>query len=166
MKGIVMYRLSFPDLVDEVKIRIVAGFVVLLSITILVTGHFWIAYLLAVNYILSLSLGPRFSPLAFLAEFLVLPILQTRKKLIPGPPKRFAQLIGALLSLTILFGYYYFGNILLAKSVIFGLLFFSTLESVVGFCTGCFIFNLLMRAGLIPAPICEKCMNLSKQTTI
>jgi hypothetical protein len=157
-----MHRYKFPDQVDEVKVRIVAGIVVLLTTTILATSHFWIAYILATSYILTVFLGPRFNPIAIFADAVLVPFFRARKKLIPGPPKRFAQMIGALLSLMILFGYYYFGNILVAKIVVFVLLFFSILESFVGFCAGCFFFNLLMRAGFIPAPICEKCINLSE----
>jgi hypothetical protein len=36
----------------------------------------------------------------------------------------------------------------------------ATLESVFAFCLGCRIFALLMRAGIIPESVCERCNNL------
>ena len=33
------------------------------------------------------------------------------------------------------------------------------LESVFGYCIGCRVFGLLMRAGVIPADTCAKCNN-------
>ena len=46
-------------------------------------------------------------------------------------------------------------------AVLGGLVFFAALESIVGFCTGCFVFGYLMRWGVIPKEICEKCNNLN-----
>lgn len=159
-----MGNFTFPDLVNERKVRITAGIVVIVSFLIIITDQFWLAWFLALNYLLTVSAGPRFSPFARLADTFVLNRFHLKKKMIPGPPKRFAQLIGTLLSLTILFCFYYLENLILAKSVVFLLLFFSTLESFVGFCAGCYIFGLMMRIGLIPAPVCEKCLNISKRS--
>ncbi len=36
----------------------------------------------------------------------------------------------------------------------------ATLESVFAFCIGCQLFGLLIRMGLIPDEICERCNNL------
>jgi hypothetical protein len=35
----------------------------------------------------------------------------------------------------------------------------ATLESVFAFCIGCKLFALLMRAGVIPAAVCERCVS-------
>jgi len=40
---------------------------------------------------------------------------------------------------------------------------FSGLESIVGFCAGCWLFGLLMKAGVIPADVCEACNNVSSR---
>jgi len=45
-----------------------------------------------------------------------------------------------------------------AKSLVGVLAVFATLESVVGFCAGCFVFNHLMRWGLIPESVCRECL--------
>jgi hypothetical protein len=37
----------------------------------------------------------------------------------------------------------------------------ATLESVFGLCLGCQVFALLMRAGVIPEEVCERCNNLA-----
>jgi len=37
----------------------------------------------------------------------------------------------------------------------------ATLESVFGYCLGCKTFGLLMRAGIIPAEVCEACNNIA-----
>jgi hypothetical protein len=37
----------------------------------------------------------------------------------------------------------------------------ATLESVFAFCVGCKVFGLLMRVGVVPDEICERCSSLS-----
>jgi hypothetical protein len=41
------------------------------------------------------------------------------------------------------------------------LLVFATLESVVGFCTGCWLFGRLMQPGVIPEATCQACNNIT-----
>ena len=57
--------------------------------------------------------------------------------------------------------FYAFGLTQAAYGVLGVLLAFATLESVLGFCAGCFVFGYLMRWGFVPAETCEKCNNLS-----
>ena len=35
------------------------------------------------------------------------------------------------------------------------------LESIAGYCLGCKVFGLLMRAGLVPADVCAECADIS-----
>jgi Domain of unknown function (DUF4395) len=37
----------------------------------------------------------------------------------------------------------------------------ATLESVLGLCLGCKVFTVLMRAGVIPNEVCERCNNIA-----
>lgn len=37
------------------------------------------------------------------------------------------------------------------------------LEAIVGFCVGCRLFGLLIRAGLVPAEICAECADISSR---
>ena len=48
----------------------------------------------------------------------------------------------------------------LAGALVAILVLFATLESVVGFCAGCRLFGLLMRAGVIPEETCEANNNI------
>jgi amino acid permease len=81
--------------------------------------------------------------------------------MVPGPPKRFAQTIGAVTTtlgaiLALPLGIDTAGYVVFAIMAIF-----ATLESVFAFCVGCQIFALLMRAGIIPDEVCEACADIS-----
>ena len=54
-----------------------------------------------------------------------------------------------------------FGLTTLANALVALLLVFATLESVVGFCTGCWLFGRLMQAGVIPEATCQACNNIT-----
>ena len=41
---------------------------------------------------------------------------------------------------------------------------FAVLESVFGFCAGCWVFGHLMRWGLVPEAICVECQDISLRT--
>jgi hypothetical protein len=55
----------------------------------------------------------------------------------------------------------YFGFLFEYKLTLSILAFFAFLESFLGFCAGCFVFSYLMKWGIIPEEICEKCNNLN-----
>ena len=82
-------------------------------------------------------------------------------KFVPGPPKRFAQGIGLIVSTTAAVASLGFGITWLAGALVALLVVFATLESVVGFCTGCWLFSRLMQAGLIPEATCQACNNIT-----
>lgn len=84
-----------------------------------------------------------------------------RHKPVAGPPKRFAQTVGLAFSATALVLAYTVSSLVAAKAVLGVLLLFATLESLAGFCAGCFVFGYLMRWGLVPRDVCERCNNLS-----
>src|SRR4051794_34225073 len=89
--------LSFPNPVNEKAARVVAAGVIVLCLLALLPGLTWLSLPIAVGFLLRVASGPRFSPLGLLATRLVAPRLGS-PKLVPGPPKRFAQAIGASLS--------------------------------------------------------------------
>ena len=37
------------------------------------------------------------------------------------------------------------------------------LESILGYCLGCRVFGLLMRAGLVPEVVCQECADVSRR---
>ena len=89
---------GFPNPVNEKAARVVAGLVVLTAVTALVFQAGWLLWLLAAGFLLRVLSGPRFSPFGLLATKVVAPRLG-RPKLVPGPPKRFAQGLGLTFSL-------------------------------------------------------------------
>ena len=150
---------TFPNPVNEKAARSVAGGVVILAALTLLTQWWWLAALLAVGFALRVAGGPRFSPLGRLAVHVIAPRFG-EARLVPGPPKRFAQTIGLLFSggaaVALAAGADTVATVLLATLVVFALL-----ESVVGFCAGCWVFGHLMRLGVIPQETCEACSNLT-----
>ncbi|MGO8055979.1 DUF4395 family protein, partial [Rhizobium leguminosarum] len=70
--------------------------------------------------------------------------------LVPGPPKRFAQSVGLTTTTVAAVAAIGFGWTSLAFLLIAVLLVFALLESVIGFCAGCWAFGVLMRLGAIP----------------
>ena len=152
--------LGFPNPVNEKAARVVAASVALISITALATGWYFLLPVLAVGFWLRVATGPSLSPLGQLATRVVAPLLGPAKE-VPGPPKRFAQTIGAVLTTVGSLLFFVFGVTVAAPVVLTVMALFATLESVFGICVGCHLFNLLMRLGLIPAEVCEACNDLS-----
>ena len=158
MTTLVKKLLTFPNPVNEYAARSVAGMVVLLCIATLVFRTPWLLWPLALGFVARVASGPRFSPFGQLATKVVAPRLGPAK-LVPGPPKRFAQTIGATLSVGALVGYY-LGAPPVSWVLVRMITVAATLESVVGFCLGCAIFARLQAAGLIPASVCEACNDI------
>lgn len=152
--------LGFPNPVDEVSARLVAGGVVLLAAAYLSTGNRGVLAVLSLGFLARVLTGPKLSPLGRLVTDVVRPRLAVRPKLVPGPPKRFAQGVGAAFSVTALV-LALAGAATAATVVVAVLATFATLESVFAFCMGCTVFGWLMRAGVIPESVCESCANLA-----
>lgn len=150
---------AFPNPVNEYAARITAGLVVLLAAATLLTGSGWGLLLIAVGFWLRVLFGPRISPLALLSVKVLAPRLG-RARLVPGPPKRFAQGMGAAVSTTALV-LFAVGAVPAAWIVLAILVVAASLEAFAGFCLGCVIFGLLQRRGLIPEDVCEACNNIS-----
>jgi uncharacterized protein DUF4395 len=155
---------SFPNPVNEKAARVVAGVVALTGVVILLTGWHWLLVVLAYGFWARVLTGPTLSPLGRLAMRVVAPLLGA-PKYVAGPPKRFAQGIGA--ALTSVAAVLALGlGLDTAADVLTGLLVVAaTLESVVALCLGCQIFAVLMRAGFVPRETCERCANIWAQPT-
>jgi hypothetical protein len=151
--------IGFPNPVNEKAARSVAAGVVVLSVITIATNWHWLLIPIAVGFWLRVAAGPRFSPLGQLATKVIAPNLG-EAKLVPGPPKRFAQTIGAVVTTiaavgSLALGLHWLGTVLLAVMVVF-----ATLESALGLCVGCQIFAVLMRVGVIPPETCEACNDI------
>ncbi len=148
---------SFPNPVNEMAARMVAGMVVVMVLAITLAEQWWVLFLLAYGFLARVSTGPKLSPAALLATRVLAPMLRLHKP-VPGPPKRFAQGIGFVFSTTALVLYFVAGSAVAAKVVLAVLGLFAALESGVGFCAGCFVFGYLMRWGIIPESVCRECV--------
>jgi len=150
---------SFPNPVNEVSARLVAGGVLVMSLLTIGFNLKWATGVIAYGFIARVLTGPSLSPLGQLMTRVVTPRLRVAARPVPGPPKRFAQGIGvtfsvAALILTIL-GYWGAAQIVLGMLAAAALL-----ESVFALCLGCKAFALLMRVGVVPEEVCEKCTNI------
>jgi hypothetical protein len=131
--------------------------VVFLGVVAIVLSWHWFAVVLAVGFALRVLWGQRFSPLALLATRVIVPWLGLAPRPVPGPPKRFAQLIGLAFATVAALLFFAFDASLAGDLVLGALVVAATLESVVGLCLGCRAFALLMRVGVIPPEVCERC---------
>jgi hypothetical protein len=153
--------LSFPNPVNEVSARLVAAGVVLLALATLGLRQPLLIVPMAYGFWARVLTGPKLSPLGQLVTRVVTPAVAAQPKYVPGPPKRFAQGIGAAFTTVALLLHFGFGATGAAYALIGVLAVFATLESVFGFCMGCTVFGWLMRAGVIPEEVCQACNDLS-----
>lgn len=150
---------SFPNPVNEKAARTVAGGVLVGAVATLATGWYWLMIPIAYGFWARVLAGPKLSPLGWAAMRVVAPRLGERRY-VPGPPKRFAQVIGSVIStatlvLGLILGLHTEADVLLGLLVIA-----AGLESIFGFCIGCQIFGLLMRVGVIPDEVCAQCADI------
>jgi hypothetical protein len=151
--------LGFPNPVNEKAARVVAGGVVVMAVVTLLTGWQWVIGVMALGFLARVLTGPRLSLLGQFATRLVAPRLGA-PTMVPGPPKRFASGIGLALTAVAAIASFGFGATLPATTLVAVVLVFALMESVIGFCTGCWLFGLLMKLGLIPRETCEACDNV------
>src|SRR5205085_2435066 len=91
---------SFPDPVNEVSARLVAGGVVLMSVLTIALDQPWLTAVIAYGFVARVLTGPTLSPLGQIVTKGITPRLPLRERPVPGPPKRFAQGMGVAFSLT------------------------------------------------------------------
>jgi Domain of unknown function (DUF4395) len=149
---------SFPHPVNEKAARSVAGLVVVLAAVTLATGAWWLTVPLALGFWARVLTGPTLSPFGQVATRLIAPRLGA-PRYVSGPPKRFAQGMGATMStaaaVLALAGAHTAATVLLALLVAA-----ATLESVFALCLGCKVFGLLMRTGVVPDDVCAECADI------
>lgn len=151
--------LGFPNPVNEKAARVVAGVVLASAVLILATGWLWLLVPLAYGFWARVLTGPKLSPLGWLAQRKVAPRLGEPKH-VPGPPKRFAQGMGAAITTTAAVLGLAAGATGAASVLVAALGVAAGLESIFALCLGCQIFALLMRAGVVPEHVCEECADI------
>lgn len=155
---------SFPNPVNEVSARLVAAGVVAMSTAALAFQLEWLVVLIALGFLARVATGPTLSVLGQLVTRVITPRLPAAPKLVPGPPKRFAQGIGAVFSVTSALLLLAFDLDTAGWIVLAALTLAAALEAVFAFCLGCKIFALLTRMGLVPDTICEACNDITART--
>jgi Domain of unknown function (DUF4395) len=152
---------SFPNPVNEKAARVVASGVLVAVLVTLATSWYWLLIPLAYGFWARVLTGPTLSPLGWIAQNVVAPRLGPKRP-VAGPPKRFAQGIGAVMStmalvLALAVSHQAADGVLIVLVVAAGL------ESIFGYCVGCKFFGLLMRAGLVPETVCEECADIRRR---
>jgi Domain of unknown function (DUF4395) len=156
---------SFPNPVNEVATRITAGCIATLAIAAIVLRQPWLVALLSYGFVARALTGARLSPLALVVTRVLVPRLRLPTRPVPGPPKRFAQSVGAALTLAGVIGYFGFGLSGLVYLLLAVLATFAFLEAAFGLCVGCKVFALGMRLNLVPVEVCAACENIALRTS-
>ena len=151
---------SFPNPVNETSARVVASGVVLMAVLFLATGWSWVLAIMTYGFLARVLTGPTLSPLGRLATQVITPRIDVEHTFCAGPPKRFAQGIGATFTVTASVLWFGFGLEGAAQVVIAMLLVAASLEAFLGFCLGCTIFSFGMKVGIVPEEVCERCNNI------
>jgi hypothetical protein len=148
--------LRFPLAVNEKAARVVAGVVALTALTALLTGAHWLVVPLFYGFLARVLAGPTLSPLAQLATRVIAPRLGPPRH-VPGPPKRFAQGMGAAMTGGALVAWLA-GATGVVELLLVALAVAATLESAFALCLGCKVFAGLVRLGVVPQSVCERCV--------
>ncbi len=149
----------FPEVVNENAARVVASIVTIFSILAVLFPSYLTIIPLLYGFLARVLYGPDYSPAAQLALRGIIPIFKISNKPTAGIPKRFAQFIGLIFSLSALL-FFSFNLVLEFQITISILAFFAFLEASLGFCAGCYAFSLLIKWGIVPEETCERCNNL------
>jgi hypothetical protein len=135
---------------------------VVMAVLVGVLDWGWVLVPLTYGFVARVACGPRFSPVGLFATKVVAPRLAGRAKFVPGPPKRFAQAVGVLFSVTASV-LWLVGETGPARVVVLMLAAAAFLEAAFALCLGCKAFAVLMRVGVIPESVCEDCNDLTRR---
>ena len=150
----------FPNPVNEIAARVVAAGVLILALLTLTTRRPWLLVPIAYGFVARALSGPTLSPLGQLSTRVITPRLPIPPKLVAGPPKRFAQALGAVVSVSAALLALVYRRTTAAYTLVSLMVVFATLESAFGFCIGCKLFGVLIRLGLVPEDVCAECANI------
>lgn len=135
LTGLAQTVLNFPNPVNEVAARMV----VTISVAFVISGQWWLLAILTYGFTAWVATGPTLSPMGLLTTRFLAPYSGLTPRLVPGPPKLLAQMIGLVFSVTGLTLYFAMGSAVPAKAALTVLAAFA-------------------RWGLIPRSVCEECI--------
>ena len=125
--------------INENKARLIAFFVLALTLVYLKTGFWLIMAFLLMDFVLRATNLGRYSLLGFISDA-VIKQLKIKPKPVDRAPKRFAAMIGVLFTIAILAS-----SVLQLHVVVFSLAavlsIFACLESFFAFCAGCYVYS-------------------------
>lgn len=152
-----------PAVLDEITVRLVAAAILVIAVVALATQQWWLYAVLAVDFLIRASLGPRFSPVAEPVRRVVRPRIARPPVPTAAAPKRFAAGIGAVLTgvAAVLLALASPAGPAAATAVwLIGLamVVFPALEAFLGLCIGCHLFRLLIHIGLARETVCVDCV--------
>ena len=150
---------SFHETINEYAARTVAGFIVIMALAYLYSHNIYLLAFMVYGFLARVMAGPSLSPIALLVTKIIIPQMGDPYAECPGPPKRFAQFVGLIFTSS---AFYYIirGESITAYLLIGVLALFASLESIMGFCAGCWFFKQMMKWGWIPQRVCEKCNDI------
>jgi hypothetical protein len=151
---------AFPDPVNETAVRVTAAGVATMAVTALVTQQAWVLGVIAYGFIARVIAGPRLSPLALLSTRVITPRITGPHRFVAGPPKRFAQGLGAVATSASVIAYYVADWEAVAWTIAGIIVVLATLEFALRICIGCLIYARLVRAGAIRGSDCPECADV------
>jgi hypothetical protein len=149
---------SFPNPVNETSARLVALGVVVQTLLFLVFREGWLLVPLVFGFSARVLTGPTMSPLGQFSVRVATPFVEQRWGVVPrhmpGPPKRFAQVIGLAFTTGAAVGWAT-GATWLAFALLGGLLVAASLETFGAICLGCIAYSAIWG--------CDDCDDISER---
>jgi hypothetical protein len=134
-----------PYRVNEIVVRIIAFFVVLLGIACLLTQNYYAIFLLTIDFAIRAFTSGKLSLLKILS-LQIFKVISVQEKLTDLAPKKFAAILGFMfclfISLLYLFHFYNGATILTLILIVF-----AVLESMFAVCVGCYLYTFLKKIG-------------------
>ncbi len=135
--------------VNENKVRVVAFFVLIAAIVYLITTSWIVAAVLSVDFLLRAFNFNTYSPFGIISSETV-KLFKLQNKPVDRAPKRFAAFMGLIFSIALLITS--LSQLTQTSEIIaIVLIVFAALESLVGFCAGCYVYSFLKRLNIIKA---------------
>jgi hypothetical protein len=126
--------------INENKARIVALFSLMLTVVFLLTSVWLIIAFLLIDFFLRAFKWGKYSLLGILSD-VIIKNFKIKNKPVDRAPKRFAAGVGLFITLAMLV-LLATGLEITAGILAIVLIFFAFLESVFGFCAGCYVYTL------------------------
>ncbi|MEP1125083.1 MAG: DUF4395 domain-containing protein [Ilumatobacter sp.] len=149
---------SFPNPVNETSARLVATGVVAQAVAFLIFREGWLLVPLVFGFAARVLTGPTLSPLGQFSTRVATPFVERRfgieSRRVPGPPKRFAQMVGLAFSGAAAIGWVT-GATWATYGLLAGLVVAASLEAVLAICLGCIAYSAIWG--------CDDCDDISER---